>query len=300
MKILITGSNGQLGFELQRAVPAGVEAIFTGSAELDITNPDAVRRVIAELKADAVINAAAYTAVDKAESDKTQCYRVNADAAGYLAAACRENDARLVHVSTDFVFDGTAQRPYLPQDATAPLSVYGDSKLQGEQQVLQALAVDHKAGYAIVRTSWVYSSHGNNFVKTMLRLMKEREQLGIVADQRGTPTWACNLAWVCWQLALQSDVNGIFHYSDGSAAGHNCNQGISWYEFAAAIQEIGIEQGLLDKAIPLNAITTADYPTPATRPAYSVMDTGTIQNSLGFTAPYWRDSLQKMMQALSL
>ncbi|MCF1459037.1 MAG: dTDP-4-dehydrorhamnose reductase [Shewanella sp.] len=300
--MLITGSKGQLGFELQRSCPTGVEAIYTDSAELDITDRDAVFSTIAELKPDMVINAAAYTAVDKAETDKEICYAVNADAVGHLATACRRHGVRLVHVSTDFIFDGKKQSPYQPEDTPAPLSVYGDSKLKGEQQLLQTLAVDHQAGYAIVRTSWVYSSHGNNFVKTMLRLMDERDQLSIVGDQIGTPTWAHNLAWVCWQLALQSEVNGLFHYcdnsSDNSGDSSEQTQSISWYDFASAIQSIGFEQGLLCEAIPLRAITTADYPTPAQRPAYSVMDTCRIQKALSFTAPHWRDSLQKMMQEL--
>ncbi|MCL2914155.1 dTDP-4-dehydrorhamnose reductase [Shewanella corallii] len=292
MKILITGSKGQLGYELQRSCPTGLEAIYTDSAELDITDRDAVFSTIAELKPDVVINAAAYTAVDKAETDKEICYAVNAHAVGHLATTCRQHGVRLVHVSTDFIFNGEKQSPYQPEDTPAPLSVYGDSKLKGEQQLLEALAVDHKAGYAIVRTSWVYSRHGNNFVKTMLRLMNERDQLGIVGDQIGTPTWAHNLAWVCWQLALQSEVNGLFHYSDSSEQ----TQGISWYDFASAIQSIGFEQGLMCETIPLGAITTADYPTPAKRPTYSVMDTCRIQKALGFTAPHWRDSLKKMMQ----
>jgi dTDP-4-dehydrorhamnose reductase len=305
MKVLITGSKGQLGFELQRSCPTGVNAIYTDSAELDITNPDAVFSTIAELKPDVVINAAAYTAVDKAESDKARCYAVNADAVGYLATACRQHQVRLIQVSTDFVFDGNKPQAYQPEDAPAPLSVYGDSKLKGEQQLLDVLGTEFQAGYAIVRTSWVYSCHGNNFVKTMLRLMRERDQLSIVGDQIGTPTWANNLARVCWQLALQPEVNGVFHYSDSNEQ-HACdkgaageNKGISWFDFASAIQTVAIDQGLLSDAIPLKAITTADYPTPAKRPAYSVMNTRHIQDALGFTAQHWQGSLQQMMQELS-
>ena len=299
MKILITGSKGQLGFELQRSCPAGVEAFYADSARLDIADREAVFSTIAELQPDVVINAAAYTAVDKAESDTARCYQVNADAVGHLADACRQFNVRMIQVSTDFVFDGSKQQPYLPEDTPAPLGVYGDSKLKGEQQLQQLLGQNHQAGYAIVRTSWVYSCHGNNFVKTMLRLMAEKEQLGIVSDQIGTPTWAHNLAWVCWQLALHSDVNGVFHYSDSSDENsRNENNGISWYDFAVAIQAIGLEQGLLNKGIPLKAIASSDYPTPAKRPAYSVMNTRHIQDALGFTAQHWRGSLQKMMQEL--
>jgi dTDP-4-dehydrorhamnose reductase len=297
MKVLITGCNGQLGNELRLSCPQGIDATYTDHQELDITSEAAVLACISELNPDVVINAAAYTAVDKAETDKGTAYAVNSAAVGYLAKACKQNSARLIQVSTDFIFDGTKGLPYGPDDKANPLSVYGETKYQGEQ-LLQSEMNDKEDSFAIVRTSWVYSSHGNNFVKTMLRLMSEKEQLSIVGDQYGAPTWAANLANVCWQLAQRSDINGIFHYSDATSSNQSSTQGISWYDFACAIQAEGIKQGLLEKAIPLNAITTADYPTPATRPTYSVMDCSKLHQALGIQPNDWKTSLSAMMQQL--
>ena len=284
MKILIIGKNGQLAHELADCIPAAIKATFLSSAELDITNRDAVHTRIAIEKPDAVINAAAYTAVDKGETEQEQAFAVNAKGPQYLAEACRAVGAHLVQVSTDFVFDGTANTPYTPECITNPISVYGKSKLAGEQAVQQALPTA-----TIIRTSWVYSSHGNNFVKTMLRLMKEKEQLGVVADQIGAPTWAAGLARVCWQAAQQKPT-GIYHWSDAGVA--------SWYDFATAIQSLARCKGLLNKQIPVKPIGTKDYPTPAKRPHYSVLNSDSLQQKINIFPVYWRDQLNAMLNEI--
>ena len=285
MKILIIGKNGQLAYELADCIPAGIKATFLSSTELDITNQDAVHTRIAAEKPDAVINAAAYTAVDKAETEQEQAFAINAKGPQYLAEACRAVGAHLVQVSTDFVFDGTANTPYAPECITNPLSVYGKSKLAGEQAVQQALP-----SATIIRTSWVYSSHGNNFVKTMLRLMQEKEQLGVVSDQIGAPTWAAGLARVCWQAAQQKPA-GIYHWSDAGVA--------SWYDFAIAIQSLGRCKGLLSTYIPVKPIITSDYPTPAKRPHYSLLSSIKLQHALNITPTHWREQLNVMLTDLS-
>ena len=204
--------------------PEGSEIIAYDVDELDITRGDAVRDCLLSRRPDLVINAAAYTAVDKAESDKDNAFAVNADGPKNIAAACKLAGARMIHISTDFVFDGKSSRPYLPGDPAAPISVYGASKLEGERQ-----ALGHNEGRtAVVRTSWLYSRHGGNFVKTMLRLMKDKPQVGVVSDQIGTPTWARTLAEAVWRFAKKPELFGIYHLSDAGVA--------SWYDFAVAIQ----------------------------------------------------------------
>ena len=282
MKVLITGKNGQLGHELQQTAPQGVEVFAFDSSELNIADQTSVQKVIAHIKPNLVINAAAYTAVDKAENDEQVAYAVNAKGPEYLALACKEIGARLIHVSTDFVFDATKNTPYDTSDQTNPLGVYGASKLAGEQ----AITNNHADNSVIIRTSWVYSSHGNNFVKTMLRLMAEKPQLGVVSDQIGSPTWAKGLAKACWAFA-QNTNTGIYHYSDLGVA--------SWYDFAVAIQELGIEKGLLEKPIPINPIKATAYPTPAKRPAYSVMNTDDTYELLGEQGKHWRAALSEML-----
>jgi dTDP-4-dehydrorhamnose reductase len=286
-KILITGSKGQLGTKLKQLCPIDLDVTYTDSQALDITDENAVLTFVSTLKPDVVINAAAYTAVDKAETDKDTAYAVNAAAVGYLAKACAQINARFIHISTDFIFDGSKTNAYLPTDSANPLSVYGESKYQGEQLLQQQL----QDNFAIVRTSWVYSNHGNNFVKTMLRLMAEKPQLGIINDQFGAPTWAHNLAEICWKLAENNKVNGIFHYSDDAH--------ISWFDFAQEIQKQGLEKGLLAEAIPVKGIGTVDYPTPATRPANSVMDSSELLNKLNISARDWKSSLSLMLDEFS-
>lgn len=286
MKVLITGKNGQLGYELQKTAPQGVQVFAFGSSELDITNQSSVQRCMRDIKPNVVINAAAYTAVDKAESDESAAYAVNASGPEFLAQACQEIGARLIHVSTDFVFDATKNTPYNIGDDTNPLGVYGASKLAGEQ----AISKYHQDNSVIIRTSWVYSSHGNNFVKTMLRLMAEKPQLGVVSDQIGSPTWAKGLAKACWAFSA-NDKNGIYHYSDLGVA--------SWYDFAVAIQELGLEQGILSNSIPVKPIKAQAYPTPAKRPAYSVMNTDRTYEVTQQPGLHWREALQHMLTELN-
>ncbi len=284
-KVLITGADGQLGYELQRTVPSGYECIATDKDDLDITNADAVNAFITKVRPDVIINSAAYTAVDKAEEEPELATAINATGAGNLAQIAKDNNIQLMQISTDFVFDGKAHTPY-PVDAPAePEGMYGKTKQDGDVLVQKILGDDA----FIIRTSWLYSAHGNNFVKTMLRFMAEREALGIIADQIGTPTWANSLAQAVWH-AVEKNVTGIHHWSDAGVA--------SWYDFAYAIMEEGVALGLLDKPITINAITTADYPTPASRPCYSVMDKTTTWKALEFKSEHWRVALRKMMKEI--
>ncbi len=288
--ILITGANGQLGYELQRTVPNGYKCIATDKDDLDITSADAVSAFVLEFKPDVIINSAAYTAVDKAEEESDLATAINATGAANLAKATKDalttgQAIQFIQVSTDFVFDGKGHTPY-PVDAPAvPEGMYGKTKHQGDLLVKEILGDDA----FIIRTSWLYSAHGNNFVKTMLRFMTEREEMNIIADQIGTPTWANSLAHAVWQ-AIDNNITGTHHWSDAGVA--------SWYDFAYAIMEEGVALGLLDKTIKLNPITTADYPTPASRPCYSVMDKTTTWDALGLKSEHWRVELRKMMNEL--
>lgn len=285
-KVLITGAGGQLGYELQRTVPEGYEVIAASRADLDISDASAVRAFIAQYQPDAIINAAAYTAVDKAEEARDQATAINETGARNLAQAAVEHQIKLLQVSTDFVFSGDAHSPILVSAACQPQGFYGESKLKGEEAIQEILG-----GQAfIIRTAWLYSSHGNNFVKTMLRLMGERDQLGVIADQVGSPTWAHGLAVALWQ-ALATDATGMHHWTDAGVA--------SWYDFAQAIMEEGEAMGLLAKQIELKPLTTADYPTPASRPAYSVLDKTTTWQALGLSGEHWRVALRKMMKELT-
>jgi dTDP-4-dehydrorhamnose reductase len=279
MKVLITGANGQLGRALQATIPSDVSIVATGSAELDIGNASAVDALMSAERPDAIFNAAAYTAVDKAESEEALAMRINAEGVANLARGAAAVGARLVHVSTDFVFDGRSGIPYAPEAPTAPLGVYGRTKRQGE------IATGPDA--LIVRTAWVYGSQGGNFVRTMLRLMAERDEVRVVADQIGTPTFAASLADALWRLHA-AGAKGLFHYTDSGAA--------SWYDFAVAIQEEALAIGLLARAVPVIPIATSDYPTPAARPHYSVLDKSATFALLGGAAPHWRVNLRKMLK----
>jgi len=283
MKVVITGADGQVGWELQQTLPADVKIKALGRSDLDITDRSAVTSVIAGLHPDLVINAAAYTAVDKAEKETVKAYSVNADGAANIARAVEEYSTRLIHLSTDFVFDGSQSKPYLPGDLPNPAGAYGASKLRGERAVMAAT----KDRAVILRTAWVYSVHGSNFVKTMLRLMAERDELKIVADQVGSPTWAKELAKAIWLIADNTDMHGTYHWTDDGTA--------SWYDFAMAIQEEAHALGLLQKMIPVKPIKTEEYPTPAKRPQYSVLDKTSTCTALGYTPPHWRESLKKML-----
>jgi dTDP-4-dehydrorhamnose reductase len=281
MKALIVGSKGQLGRGLQACVPPGVEIVAHDYDTLDITDPDAVAATVETVRPDLILNAAAYTAVDKAESDVDVARAVNATAVGLLARAAESAGARLVHVSTDFVFDGTSGIPYAPDAVPNPLGVYGRTKVEGER-----LAGD---AALIVRTAWVYAPTGGNFVRTMLRLMAERPEVRVVADQIGTPTYAPGLAAALWTLAAKR-VIGIHHYTDSGAA--------SWYDFAVAIQEEALAVGLLAHAVPVIPIATVDFPTPAKRPSYSVLDKASMFAALGAPTPHWRANLRTMLNEI--
>jgi dTDP-4-dehydrorhamnose reductase len=284
-RILLAGSGGQLGWELRQTRPASVELIAPAEGGFDITEPDQVQRLVDEHQPDWIINAAAYTAVDKAESESELAYAVNRDGAANLAAAAKRCGARLLQVSTDFVFDGQSSRPYRVDDRPNPIGVYGASKQAGDEAVLEQLG----DRCAIIRTAWLYSAHGNNFVKTLLRLMAERDRLGIVADQVGSPTWARGLALALWR-AVEVNLSGIHHWSDAGIA--------SWYDFAVAIQEEAVALGLLNQACNIAPIRTEDYPTPAARPAYSVLDKTPTWQALDFEGTHWRGQLRAMLQQL--
>ncbi len=284
-KVLITGGNGQLGYELQRTAPEAYTCISTDVADLDITKTDVVKAYMEKIKPDIIINSAAYTAVDKAEEEKELAIAINTTGAGNLAQACKDNNIQFIQVSTDFVFDGKACSPYTVDAPTEPDGYYGLTKRDGDLLVQTILGDDA----FIIRTSWLYSAHGNNFVKTMLKLMKERDTLGIIADQVGTPTWANSLANAIWQ-AVEKNTTGMHHWSDAGVA--------SWYDFAYAIMEEGVAFGLLEKIIEINPITTADYPTPASRPCYSVLDKTTTWKALGLKSEHWRVALRRMMSEL--
>ena len=282
MRVLLVGGSGQLGRELQRCKPVGTELLALSSQEFDLRESGVVTARVTEFRPQVVINAAAYTAVDRAESEQEAAFAVNGQGAENLVKAAHIVGAYCIQVSTDFVFDGMQSRPYLPTDRTKPLGAYGASKLAGEQLALAA----YPEGVAIVRTAWLYSALGNNFVTTMLRLMAERDSLGVVTDQVGTPTWAYGLAEALWRMC-RVQPKGIWHWTDAGVA--------SWYDFAVAIQEEGLCCGLLAREIPIRPINTVDYPTPAKRPAYSVLDKTDTWVALGMTPPHWRVALRRML-----
>ncbi|MGC8521211.1 MAG: dTDP-4-dehydrorhamnose reductase [Steroidobacteraceae bacterium] len=286
MKVLVTGAGGQLGRMLRETCPAGVELIACTHAQLDIGDAAAVRETLTRERPAVIINAAAYTAVDRAESEPELARRINSAAPGYLAAGAGECGARLIHLSTDFVFDGQSSSPYRPDAPTRPLSVYGTTKRDGERAVLETLPERS----LIVRTAWVYAADGANFMRTMLRLMGERGAVRVVADQVGTPTAARPLAEALWQIAARPEIGGIHHWTDAGVA--------SWYDFAVAIAEECAALGLLPPTVTVTPIATEDYPTPARRPAYSVLDKRSLA-ALGFTQAHWRQRLRETLKALS-
>ena len=282
VSILITGANGQLGMEFRAAQASFPQFnfLFVSKDELSITDPVAMKLYFEQNEINVCINCAAYTAVDMAESEKESAFSVNADGAGELARICRQFHCQLFHISTDYVFAGNATVPYKPSDETHPINVYAASKLAGEQMVQQNFTQA-----IIIRTSWVYSSYGKNFVKTMKKLMAEKESLSVVADQLGSPTYAADLACAMLRIIENEDfVPGIYHY---------CNQGvISWFDFAVAIKNITRSTC---KLIP---ITTPEYPTPAVRPHYSALDTREFSEVFRIPIPQWKTSLEKCMLVL--
>ncbi len=284
--ILVTGSNGQLGSELRVLAEAYPQYnfLFVTRNEMAIDDFETVQQYFATNSIQYCINCAAYTAVDKAEAEVEKAFLINADAVGNLAKLCKRYNTAFIHVSTDYVFDGTATEPIKEEQSTNPIGVYGASKLKGEE-----LALQNNPDSIIIRTSWVYSSFGNNFVKTMLRLMKEKESINVVSDQQGCPTYAADLAAAIMQIVGQYSMfnkqYSIFNYSN---AGH-----ITWYDFAVAIKELTGSKCIV------NPITTSQYPTPAKRPAYSVLDTSKIQQTFTVLIPEWKDSLKKCLEVLA-
>ena len=316
MKVLVTAKNGQLGYQLQQTQPssvnasvnalAAVEADETDEAldvtyvdrqQLDLSNPQQIQQLVAELKPDVIINAAAYTAVDQAESDSEAAFAVNATGVEQLALAAKQlnNGCVLLHVSTDYVFAGDKNQALRPDEPVNPINQYGASKLKGEQLLAQILPDQH----IIVRTSWVYGEHGNNFVKTMLRLMNERSSLKIVNDQFGAPTYAKNLARCLWQMALQTQAltadkqpakAGIYHFSDQA--------NISWFDFANEIYQQGKQLGLIDNEVSLAAVDSSQFVTPAKRPSFSLLDCSSSQQQFAVQQQPWQQALTAMLTML--
>jgi dTDP-4-dehydrorhamnose reductase len=287
MKTLILGSAGQLGYELQRSCPDDVECIALERTQLDVADRSAVLAAVEKERPQLLINAAAYTAVDGAETKPDLALAVNGEGPEHLAYAADQVGARLLQVSTDFVFDGAGDTPYGPQAEPRPLGVYGHSKLAGERRVQEILPLQS----VVLRTAWVYSAHGGNFVKTMLKLMNERTQISVVNDQVGAPTWARGLAQALWQFRLDEASHGVFHWTDDGAC--------SWYDFACAIYEEAVALGLAPAGVEIHPITTEEYPTPAQRPAYSVLDSSSTRERLGLPATAWREQLRSMLQEIA-
>lgn len=281
--IIIFGASGQLGQCLKKVLENTVYAAnwqFLSESEANVLDTNKLKTVFEKYTPAAVVNCAAYTAVDKAEDEVEQAYNLNAHSLTAIAELCALHQSKLLHISTDFVFDGELARPLTEKDTTAPISVYGASKLEGEKAIIEKLS-----SYFIIRTSWLYSEFGNNFVKTMLRLAAERDVLNVVADQVGTPTYAIDLAGAIVNiLKSDSEAYGTYHYSNEGVA--------SWYDFAKAIFELS------DSAIAVNPVPTAAYVTKAARPAYSVLDKAKIKEVFALQIPYWRDSLKKCLQQL--
>ena len=275
MKVLITGAGGQLGGALQRTAPAHAQITAIDVADVDLTDAAMLRAKLAQVAPDLILNAAAYTAVDKAEGDEDLARAINADAVAVMAVSA----AKLVHVSTDFVFDGQSSRAYRTDDARAPISAYGRTKAAGEDNLRDT--------DLLIRTAWVYEAGGANFVRTMIRLMNEREELGVVSDQIGAPTWATGLARTIWGL-VDKGASGTFHHSDAGVA--------SWYDFAVAIAEEAHALGLIARIPAIKPIATSDYPTPASRPAFSLLDCSATRAALGQEAVHWRTNLRLMLK----
>lgn len=291
MRVLVTGARGQVGHELLQRAPEGFEVIGLGSAELDIRDVLAVSTAVARLKPELIINAAAYTAVDKAESDTEQAWAVNCDGVRHLALAAQALGSPLLHISTDYVFAGDARKPYREEDATGPTGVYGASKLGGEQALQQ-----YCPRHVILRTSWVFGAHGQNFVKTMLRLGRERDSLGVVADQQGCPTAALRIADALWRIAgryrEQSSLPwGIYHLGGIPAC--------SWHEFACEIFRQTHDLRLLPRIPEVRSIASTDFPTLARRPAWSVLDCSKLLDQFGIRASDWRADLAEVLQDLA-
>lgn len=279
MRVLITGANGQLGGALQRTAPAWADVNAIDVEDVDLTDSAMLTARLVVEAPDVIINAAAYTAVDRAESEEVLARAINSEAVATMVEAMAASGGRVVHVSTDYVFDGASAQPYVTLAERNPQSAYGRTKAEGEDKL--------RAEDLLVRTAWVYEAGGANFVRTMIRLMNERDELGVVADQIGSPTWATGLARTIWAL-VEKGAAGTFHHSDDGA--------ISWHGFAVAIAEEAHVRGLVKRIPVIKAITTADYPTPAKRPAYSLLDCSATRAYLGDQPVPWRTNLRLMLE----
>ena len=285
MKILLTGASGQAGRALRTRAPTEAVVEATTRETLDLSNPHAIRAAIEAARPDFVINAAAYTDVEAAESSPETAHAINATGAGLLAEAAAAAGARMVHISTDYVFSGEQPRALAVDDATHPLNAYGASKLAGEHAVSSALG----DRCCVVRTSWLYYQRGRNFVHTMLRLMNEHDAVTVIHDQFGAPCWADSLAKAVW-TAVTEEVSGVHHWRDDGVA--------SWFDFAVAIAEIGSELGLVRSAVDVVPVSSDEYPTKAVRPAFSLLDIESTVQALGMRPGHWRANLRTMLQQL--
>ncbi len=285
MKILVLGGGGQIANAVAACAPAAHAVVVKTRRDVDIADAAALDAAVAQSGADWIVNGAAYTAVDRAESEAGAAHAVNDAAVATMARAAARSGGRLLHLSTDFVFDGSLNRAYLPADAPHPLSVYGASKLGGERQALLQCPRS-----IVLRTAWVYASTGKNFALTMLRLMREKSEVRVVSDQIGTPSWAGGIARCIWGLIDLGAAPGIYHWTDLGIA--------TWYDFAVAIHDEALARGLLTRAVPIVPISTAEYPTPAKRPAFSVLDSGSTRALLPGLGRHWRHNLGVMLDEL--
>jgi len=283
VRVLVLGG-GQIARAVVAAAPAQHEVVIRTHTDLDLVDENEMARALAAVRADWIVNAAAYTAVDLAEDQPAQANAVNDTAVASLVREAERAGSRLLHLSTDFVFDGESKRAYLPTDRTNPRSVYGSSKLGGENHVVAG------GTGVVLRTSWVYAASGKNFVLTMLRLMREKDQISVVCDQIGSPTWAASDAAAIWGLIEAHAAAGIYHWTDLGVA--------SWYDFAVAIQEEALTRGLLTRAVPISPIYSSEYPTRAIRPAFSVLDSAATRSLIKVQAAHWRHNLRMMLDEL--
>ena len=285
-RVLITGAKGQAGTELVKTAPSSWEVIALTRQELDICQPERTEKSIREIAPHVIINTAAYTPVDKAEEEPRKAFEVNARGAALLAEIAVRHHARIIHISSDFVFDGRQSHPYRPEDTPVPLNIYGKSKWEGEKKIKEIA----EGQAVILRTSWLYSSHGNNFVKTILKLIQEKETLKVVDDQVGSPTWARGLAETLWKIVGKPSLKGTYHWSDAGVA--------SWYDFAIAIQEEAYALKLISQTIPIYPICSSEYKLKAKRPSYSVLDKTETWKELNITPKHWRKALRECLREI--
>ncbi len=287
MKALITGGDGQVARALLRLAPPGIQVIAASKTELNLVDSNLIRAAIDAASPDVVVNTAAYTAVDRAESDREAVFAANVEGVRALAECCARRNTRLIHLSTDYVFDGRSTVAYEPHFATCPVNVYGASKLKGEQEI----AAIRDLSWTVIRTSWLYAPWGRNFLLTMIKLMRERGSVAVVGDQTGSPTSVLNLARFIWKAALTPDAKGILHYADSGVA--------TWYDFAVAIHQEALTTGLLARPAEIRSTTTSEYETAAKRPRFSVLSTVSSLATVAFSPPPWPEALKEVMRELA-